>query len=208
MARHETTSSSLTWTLYALAKRPELQSKLRAEVVEALDTNSDTLDSVEFSTILDALPLLHGVCNETQRLWPPVSITGRHAVRDTTILEQPVPKGTRIAIPIWNINRSEAFWGKDAKAFKPERWINADNGKPNNHGGCQNNYGFMTYLHGPRSCIGQGLARAELKALVAAWLYCFEFELVDPAYEAVAAGIVTVKPKDGLKLKMKVLRSL
>ena len=162
----------------------------------------------DFANILDGLPLLHGVCNESQRMWPPVSITGRTAHQDTSIIGQPVPKGTKVVIPIWNINRLEKFWGADAKDFKPERWINAENGKPNNHGGCQGNFGFMTFLHGPRNCIGSGLARAELKALVAAWLYCFEFELADPAYEAVAAGIVTVKPRDGLKLKMKVLRSL
>ncbi|RDA95936.1 hypothetical protein CP533_5897 [Ophiocordyceps camponoti-saundersi (nom. inval.)] len=31
------------------------------------------------------------------------------------------------------------------------------------------NYGFLTFLHGPRSCIGAGFARAELACLVAAW---------------------------------------
>jgi cytochrome P450 len=195
--------------LYALARDSQLQSRLRKEVTESIDEFSGQWDlrNVEFSNTLDSLPLLHGLCNEVQRLWPSVPNTSRIAYRDTTIVGQTVPKGTKVFIPIWTINRLEQFWGDDAQQFRPERWINAENGKPNNHGGCNNNFGFMTYLHGPRSCIGQGLARAELKALVAAWLYCFEFEFADPNFEAEAAGIVTVKPKGGLKLRMKVLKS-
>merc|ERR1711904_15807 len=65
------------------------------------------------------------------------------------------------------VNRNTGIWGKDAMEFIPQRWIDAD-GRVNNSGGVTSNYSIMTFLHGPRSCIGQGFARSELKCLVAA----------------------------------------
>lgn len=44
-------------------------------------------------------------------------------------------------------------------------------------------YAFLTFLHGPRSCIGQSFARAELACLVAAWVGAFETEFAGGATE-------------------------
>ena len=41
-------------------------------------------------------------------------------------------------------------------------------------------YAFATFLHGPRSCIGQGFARAELACLIAAWVEGFDTEFAVP----------------------------
>lgn len=76
-------------------------------------------------------------------------------------------------------------------------------GKPNNNGGAESNYALLTFLHGPRSCIGQGFARAELRALVAAWVLSFEFEMARLGEVLVPEGMVTVKPRGGLHLRVK-----
>lgn len=70
----------------------------------------------------------------------------------------------------------------------------------NNTGGCESAYGFLTFLHGPRGCIGQGFARAEFACLLAAWVAGFETRLVDEEWVAEIAGGVTTKPKGGLRV--------
>ena len=102
----------------------------------------------------------------------------------------------------WAINRLQAFWGKDAMEFRPDRWINAD-GTPNNTGGATNNYAIMTFLHGPRSCIGQGFARSELKCLLGALVGRYSFELTREKKDYYPAGLVTSKPANGMWVRLR-----
>jgi cytochrome P450 len=113
-------------------------------------------------------------------------------------------------MPVWSFNKSYKLWGPDAQDFRPERWIDFEEGKqpkPNNHGGAESNFSLLTFLHGPRSCIGQGFSRSELRTLVTAWVLAFEFELANPQEDILAAGLITVKPKDGLWLKIRAIES-
>lgn len=156
------------------------------------------------ASVLESLPLLHAVCNETLRLYPTVPSTIRVANRDTTINSQHIPKGTRFLIVPWAINRSPHLWGSNATEFYPERWIDKD-GHANNSGGATNNYSNVTFLHGPRSCIGEKFAKSELKALVAVFCGSFLMEMADPNEVAEPAGVITTKPKNGMKLRLKTL---
>ena len=198
-AGHETTSSALTWLCYLLAKHPDYQSRLRDEINEAFPINPLQDPSIDIASVLERLPLLNGVCNETLRLFPTVPITMRIAVRDTTLLDAPIPRGTEIMVSPWAVNRQRELWGDDAEEFKPERWI--EDGKPNNSGGADSNYSLLTFLHGPRSCIGQGFAKAELRCLVAAFIKVFSWEL-DMKEDPVPAGVITIKPEKGLHVKL------
>jgi cytochrome P450 len=161
---------------------------------------------VDLATILESLPLLNGVCNETIRLYPTVPITIRDATRDTTILDQFVPRGTGVQLVPWATNRNPQFWGPDADKFKPDRWIDSETGKPNNTGGSSSNYNTLTFLHGPRSCIGKDFAKAELRCLVAAFVVAFEMELADPKEVCIPHGVITTKPKNGMNLRLKVVQ--
>jgi cytochrome P450 len=118
------------------------------------------------------------------------------------LLGSHIPAGTVIILAPWAVNKDPAMWGPKASEFDPGRWKDPKTGKPNQSGGASTNYAFLTFLHGPRSCIGQGFARAELRALVAAFVGAFEFTMADPDEEVIPAGVVTTKPKDGLKLKL------
>ena len=75
----------------------------------------------------------------------------------------------------------------------------------NNSGGAESNYSQLTFLHGPRSCIGQNFAKAELRCLIAAFVKAFEWEMVNPNEEVIPAGVITIKPKKGLHLRLKPL---
>lgn len=156
--------------------------------------------SFDLSGVLEKLPLLNAVCNETLRLYPTVPITIRIAVRDTRLAGYPIPRGTEVVICPWEMNRHPDFWGPDADQFKPERWI--DDGKSNNSGGAENNYCLMTFLHGPRSCIGQNFAKAEVRCLLASFVTAFEWEMDMNVEDVLPAGVITIKPRDGLRIKL------
>ncbi|UNI19411.1 hypothetical protein JDV02_005595 [Purpureocillium takamizusanense] len=102
--------------------------------------------------------------------------TSREAVCDTTIQGQVVPKGTYIVISPWGTNVDRSLWGHDAGEFSPERWLSPTTAAGSSDtatattgsGGAKSNYAFLTFLHGPRSCIGADFARAELACLLAA----------------------------------------
>ena len=200
VAGHETTATTITWAIYLLCLNPKIQSQLRKDIRAALPS----VDSDDQMTpqILEACPLLHAVCNEVLRLYSPVPVTLREAKDDTSILGQPIRKGTTIIISPWATNTSVALWGADARTFNPARWMGV--GKAGN-GGAESNFAFMTFLHGPRSCIGQQFARAEFACLLAALIGKFEFELEDPDRKLDITGGITAKPKGGLPVKMKVV---
>lgn len=131
----------------------------------------------------------------------------RVAANDATLAGQFIPKGTTVILAPWAINTSTTLWGPDALEFKPERWLDAD-GTANNRGGADSNYSFLTFLHGPRSCIGQRFAQAEFACLLAAWVGSFETEFEkgsphefedDPEVE----GGITSKPKGGVWVHLK-----
>lgn len=207
-AGHETTASAMTWAVYLLAKHSDVQERLRAEIRERLPSISS--GSSVSSADIDHMPYLNAVCNEILRYFSPAPMTIRHAVRDTTIQGQFVPKGTQIMIVPWAINRSAALWGSDALEFKPERWLpKFDGDKAAALGGAVHNYAFMTFLHGPRSCIGQAFAKAEFAILLASWVGRFQMVLhnkeeMDEAKVEIKGGI-TARPAKGMHIETTVL---
>ncbi|KAK4549355.1 hypothetical protein LTR36_006352 [Oleoguttula mirabilis] len=205
VAGHETTSTAMIWALYALCKHPEVQAKLREEVRSKLPSLDEDVSAAD----IDNCHYLHAVCSEVLRLWSPVSLTLRVADKDTSINGQFVPKGMTIILCPYAVNTSTHLWGADALDFKPERWLDAD-GKSNNKGSADSNYSFLTFLHGPRSCIGQKFAQAEFACLLAAWVGRFETTFEEGSKLATdeppeIKGGITQKPKDGLWVNLKEL---
>ncbi len=194
-AGHETTATAMSWAIHTLSKHPDVQTRLRKEIRTFL-----SIDEPATAQVLDRLPYLHAVCNEVLRVHSPVTMTLREAARDTSILGHFVPKGTRIILAPWAVNMSASLWGVDAMKFDPERWMG--NGKANT-GGAESNYAFMTFLHGPRSCIGQSFAKAEFACLLAAFVGRFEFELEDPNKEVEFQEGITLKPKGGVPVRIR-----
>lgn len=202
-AGHETTSSALTWATYLLSNHPKIQSNLRSEIHEFIP-DPKLLSNPKFDTasLLESMPLLNSVCNEVLRLYPTIPTTARVAIRDTTIANHFIPKGTMSFVVPWATNRNPHLWGPDSEDFVPERWIDKETGRATMHGGADNNYAFLTFLHGPRSCIGERFARAEMRALVAAFVGNFEMQMADPNEKIIVGGTITSKPMNGMRLKL------
>ncbi|KAK5628450.1 hypothetical protein RRF57_004165 [Xylaria bambusicola] len=203
-AGHETTATSMTWAIYMLARFPKVQERLRQEVRELLppidsDTDITSLD-------IDHMPYLNAVCNEVLRYYSPVPMTLRETNQETEILGHKIPKGTRVIIAPWATNFDKSLWGPDAHEFNPDRWMptNADD-KRAASGGATSNFAFMTFLHGPRSCIGQAFAKAEFACILAGWVGRFEFELKDEEQRdeknIEIKGGITARPSKGMYMR-------
>ncbi|KAL4925988.1 cytochrome P450 [Aspergillus undulatus] len=204
-AGHETSASAFTWTCYLLAQHATAQDRLRAElrtVIPPLLTQTPAPNPETLSTTLESLVYLNATINETLRLIPPVPLIRRVSKHPTTILNHSIPANTHVLISPYAINRSPELWGPDAEQFKPERWIDPETARVNNHGGAVSSYANLTFSHGQRSCIGQGFARAELRALLAVFVNRFRVQLHEPAESVVPVGIVSVRPRGGLRLRI------
>ncbi|KAJ6445853.1 cytochrome P450 97B3 [Purpureocillium lavendulum] len=228
-AGHDTTASALTWALYLMTRHPEMQKRLRDEVRGALP--SPGTDADLSSADIDRLPFLNAFCSEVLRVFSPVPQTIREAACDTTIQGQFIPRGTRIMLSPWGTNVAPGLWGDDAAEFKPERWLSSSaaaaasaggggggeggggtgdgSGVSIGSGGAESNYAFMTFLHGPRSCIGAAFARGELACLLAACVGRFEYELADEAMaderNIKLKAAVTARPAYGMPLRTRVV---
>jgi len=203
---HETSSSAFTWVTYLLAKHPEVQTRLREEIRANLPPPSAGSDpKCDLADIFEFLPYLNAVCSETLRLYPTVPVTLRVAVKSSSIGSQIIPAGTRIYIAPWAINRLPELWGSDAADFVPERWIDKESGRANNSGGALSNFSNLTFLHGPRSCIGEKFAKSEMKALIAVFCGTFAMSMADVDEVPIPYGAITTKPKNGMRLRLQVL---
>ena len=181
------------------AKYPAVQNKLREEIRKKIPSSSDSVNS----ELLEGMPYLNGVCEETLRLYPTVPTTIREAVRPTTVAGIAVPQGAQFILIPYASNRHPKYW-KDADMIVPERWIDtAPDGtqRPNKNGGTSTNFAEITFLHGPRSCIGRDFAKAELRCAVAGLFGKFKMELTSDV-EPIPTGVVTTKPLPDLFLKM------
>ncbi|XP_068712247.1 cytochrome P450 3A18-like [Montipora foliosa] len=116
LAGNETTSVSMAWTLYELAKNPQMQEKLRTEIEAAFpDEEELTWEKLE------KLQYLENVVKESLRLRPPGDITARVALSDVEIGGYFVPAGTYIILPIDAMQRCSSFW-TDPEKFNPTRF--------------------------------------------------------------------------------------
>ncbi|KAI3332199.1 cytochrome P450 [Xylariaceae sp. AK1471] len=200
-AGHETTASSMTWAIYMLARFPKIQERLRQEVREKLPSVDSDTDITSLD--IDHMPYLNAVSNEVLRYYAPVPVTIRETAQETDIIGHRIPKGVRVVLAPWATNFDKTLWGPDAHEFNPDRWLptGADD-KRAASGGASSNYAFMTFLHGPRSCIGQAFAKAEFAIILAGWVGRFAFELknkeeMDEKNVLIKGGL-TARPTKGM----------
>ena len=74
-----------------------------------------------------------------------------------------VDRGTDVVVPIRCMNRSTSIWGPDAKEFVPERWLNNENGLTQRAKELQGFHHTLSFIDGPRTCLGKSFAVTEIK---------------------------------------------
>ncbi|MBC7934340.1 MAG: cytochrome P450 [Rhizobacter sp.] len=154
-AGHETTANTLSWLLYLLATHKEILQQLRT--------------SLKDSTVFESLSneYLKAVINETMRLYPAAWMTERVALEDDSFKQFSYPKNTIIIPFFFGLHNDKFFW-KDAVKFQPERFINDPILAKSKH--------YFPFGAGPRMCIGNNFAIAEMCFFVFAFLKQFNIE--------------------------------
>src|SRR5713226_708461 len=101
LAGHETTATTLFWSLYLLALDPVTQDQLAAEVQGV--TANGALD-------VERLKFTRAVVDETMRLYPPAFLIARAAAAPDTIAGIPVKKSDIVLVAPWLLHRHEKLW--------------------------------------------------------------------------------------------------
>ncbi|EXJ59488.1 uncharacterized protein A1O5_12113 [Cladophialophora psammophila CBS 110553] len=202
-AGHDTTATSVAWMLLLLAKNPDIQEKLRGEIRSKLPflfnpKSREDSDNIEKADV-DLLPYLEDVCKESLRYIPSIPMTVRKTIEDDTLGGYFIPAGTTIYLMANTINRLPNYWGEKADKFDPSRWRSLPPTYTTN--------AFMTFLQGPRGCIGRKFAEVEMKTILCALLSKFTFEqdlsVQDP--EELKMWRLVLRPRDGVSLKVSLL---
>ena len=187
LAGHETTSLLLSWTLYALARHPPVQVRLREEVARAIAGRRPTPDE------LASMPYLDAVLCETLRLYPPVWSMGRKAVRRIEIGGIHLEPGATMLFSQWLLHRDPRFFA-EPESFLPERWLD----------GLQRRlprYAYFPFGGGQRICIGANFAMLEAGVVLAMLLTRFGVQPVE-GQDAQLWPAFTLRPRSGVPLRV------
>ncbi|KAM5537055.1 hypothetical protein V8D89_009201 [Ganoderma adspersum] len=188
LAGMDTTANSLARVLQLLADRPEVQDKLRQEILQAVEAEGDG-DMLDYNKAME-LPYLEAVCRETLRVYPGVNILFRNTTRDiilplsepirlrdgTLVDAIPIPKGTRVLPDVGASNVDPALWGPDAHEWRPERWLEPlpEAVEEAHIPGVYSH--LMTFIGGNKACIGFKFAQVEMKTVLLVLLQHFKFK--------------------------------
>ncbi|KAI4209997.1 MAG: hypothetical protein LQ351_007104 [Letrouitia transgressa] len=152
LAGRDTTASLLSNVFFTLSHRPDIWTKLRAEIA-FLGHSPPTYAQ------LKELKYLRWVLNESLRLYPVVPSNTRQALVDTVLPlgggpqgTSPllIPAGTLLSWSVYAMHRRPSLFGPDAETFRPERWDRLKTG-----------WEYLPFNGGPRICIGQQFALTE-----------------------------------------------
>ncbi|KAI1179613.1 cytochrome P450 [Nemania sp. FL0916] len=158
LAGRDTTACCLSWTFRLLVRHPHIMQRLRKEITTVMGDSPDaTREQIR------NMPFLACVVKESLRLYPPVPLNNREAVR-TTILptgggpdgSSPmlVRKGELVVFSQYVNSRKKNIYGIDADIFRPERW---ETNELANVG-----WAYFPFNGGPRQCLGEDFALMEV----------------------------------------------
>ncbi|XP_038608944.1 25-hydroxyvitamin D-1 alpha hydroxylase, mitochondrial [Tachyglossus aculeatus] len=164
LAGVDTVSNTLSWTLYELSRRPEVQAALHAEIASALPAGPRAPSS---AAALARLPLLRAVVKEVLRLYPVVPGNSRVPDRDIRVGRFVIPRNTLVTLCQFATSRDPRHF-RAPDSFWPERWLSGPPA-PAPHPFASLPFGF-----GKRSCVGRRLAELELHLTLAQILLHFE----------------------------------
>ena len=170
-AGHETTANTLSWLLYLLSTNKDALQKLT--------------HSFDYSTIHDCLnnEYLKATLNEVMRLYPAAWMTERVAIADDEFDGFSFPKNTIIIPFFFGLHRDKNLWTEELK-FEPERFmIDSKVVKSKN---------YFPFGAGPRMCIGNNFAMAEMSFFIFSFLNKFQIKSTGQMPDMKA--LITLRP--------------
>ncbi|KAL0968898.1 hypothetical protein UPYG_G00273340 [Umbra pygmaea] len=156
----DTTSITLLWTLYELARHPDLQEELRLEVSAARSSSQG-----DVMQMLKRIPLIKGALKESLRLHPVAVSLQRYITEDIVIQNYHIPSGTLVQLGLYAMGRDPGVFRRPEQ-YQPSRWLRTENQYFRSLG-----FGF-----GPRQCLGRRIAETEMQLFLIHMLENFRVE--------------------------------
>ena len=153
LAGSETTSTLLSWVFHVLGERPDLQTRLQAEVDEVLGDGPVTFEQI------GRLAFTRRLITEALRLYPPAWLITRRTNEPVTLGDFSLPAGASVLFAQYSLHRDPNLYS-NPDVFDPDRWLPAR---------AQNipRPAFVPFGAGNRQCIGEGFAWAEAIVVLA-----------------------------------------
>jgi cytochrome P450 len=187
-AGHDTSTSTLTFMMYELARRPDVIEKLQAEQDEVLGGETPDIEKLE-----RGMPYLDMVLDEVLRLYPPAWIGPRRAVNEFEFNGHTVPKGAYLNYCSWASHRIPEFF-PEPEAFRPERFTRERKAAlPRG--------AYVPFGGGKRICIGKRFGQIEVKLVATMLLQKMRLDLL-PGRTMTVRQMPTLSPKGGLKMRI------
>jgi len=187
MAAHDTTTSSLSSVCYALAKNPEWQQRIRDDIdaVGADELNYEAMPSFVSADL---------VLKEALRLYPPLPVIPRMAIKDCEFQGYKINKGDQVMVIPSFTQRMPELWTNPNK-FDPERFGN-ERREDKNH-----KHAWIPFGGGAHKCLGLKFAELQVKLVLFHILKKYELK-VGENYEMPYQPAPIGKPVDMLPLKL------
>jgi cytochrome P450 len=189
-AGHDTSTSTLSFQMYELARNPEARQKLQAELDAVLGGEPPAAGALHRD-----LPYLEMVVDETLRLYPPAWIGPRRAARSFEFAGHEVPRGAYVNYCSWASHRLPHVF-EDPNSFIPERFERErKTALPRG--------AYVPFGGGTRICIGKRFGQTEVKLVSAMLNQRFQLDLL-PGHEMTVRQMPTLGPKGGLPMRVRV----
>jgi cytochrome P450 len=190
---HDTSSSTLAFLFYELARHPAVLHRVLAEEDAVLAGRAPTAEE-----LMNGLPELGMAVEETLRLYPPVWMGPRQAIKGFSFGGHAIPAGTHIMHSSWVTHHlPEVF--PDPEAFVPERF-SAEARRAIPRGG------YLPFGGGQRICIGKRFGQLMVLAIATAVLQRFRLEL-QAGYRLRLEKLPTLSPGNGMPMVVRERRS-
>jgi len=190
-AGHDTSTSTISFMLYELARHPAALAKLLDEQDRVLGDRMPTATELMSG---EALPELEMVLDETLRLYPAAWVGPRRAVETFEFGGHEVPAGAYVNYSSWASHRLPDVWAAP-EAFVPERFASAAKAKlPKG--------AYIPFGGGSRTCIGMRFGQLEIKTIATLLLQRFRLELV-PGRTMTVRQMPTLSPREPLQMTVR-----
>ncbi|XP_040172479.1 cytochrome P450 4c3-like [Anopheles arabiensis] len=191
---HDTTATSISWTLFLLGTDPTVQERVVQEIECVMGDGGERWPTMRE---LNEMRYLEACIKEGLRLYPSIPIIGRRLTEDVRLADHVLPAGTNAVIVVYQLHRDPAVFPNPDR-FNPDHFmVDASSSEKPRHP-----FAYIPFSAGPRNCIGQKFGALEAKAVLVAVLRQYRVEAVDRRENLTLYGELVLRSKDGLRIRI------
>lgn len=189
-AGHDTTTSTVSFLFYELARAPELAQRIIDEQRSCLRDGTPNVEQLMSGELLQ----LEMTLDETLRKYPPAWVGPRKSIDAFEFEGHSVPANAYVNYCSWASHHLPDVW-PEPEAFRPERF------RPEAKAALPKG-AYIPFGGGSRTCIGMRFGQLEIRTIATLILSRFTLEL-PPGFRLTIRQMPTISPKNGLPMRIR-----